>query len=142
MESYLLVQKLKLNATIPTKGSTLAAGYDLYAAEEVIVPANDRRVIGTGIAVTVPTGHYGRIAPRSGLAAKFGLDILGGVIDCDYTGEVKVLLQNHGSNEHCVVVGDRIAQLIIEHISSPEIKEVGNLEETIRGQSGFGSTGK
>ena len=139
---YLLVQKLKREAILPTKGSAMAAGYDLHAAEEVVVYADGRRVIGTGIAVTVPTGHYGRIAPRSGLAVRYGLDILGGVIDSDYTGEVKVLLQNHGKSEIRVLVGDRIAQLIIEKISFLEIKEVDNLEKTIRGQGGFGSTGK
>lgn len=138
----LLIKRLTEKAKIPTKGSACAAGYDLYAAENATVPAKSRQLIGTGLAMTVPEGHYGRIAPRSGLAVKHGIDVGAGVIDKGFTGEVKVLLMNHGNNDLLVQEGNRIAQLIIEKISLPQIKEVDELEETARGNGGFGSTGR
>lgn len=139
---HLLVKRLTDRAKIPTKGSAFAAGYDLYAAENATIPAKGRQLIGTGLAMTVPEEHYGRIAPRSGLAVKHGIDVGAGVIDCDFCGEIKVLLMNHGNNDLLVQEGDRIAQLIIEKISLPEITEVDELEDTARGNGGFGSTGR
>lgn len=140
--AHLLVKRQTDKAKIPTKGSLLAAGYDLYAAEEATVLVNGRRLIGTGLAMTVPEGHYGRIAPRSGLAVKHGISVGAGCIDRDFSGQIKVLLMNHGDSDFLVQEGDRIAQLIIEKISSPEIKEVDELEQTARGDGGFGSTGR
>jgi dUTP pyrophosphatase len=99
-------------------------------------------MIKTDIAIQVPKGHYGRVAPRSSLAWKDFVDVGAGVIDEDYRGEVKVVLYNHGESLFHVKMGDRIAQLIIEKISYPEVKEVETLEETERGSGGFGSTGK
>ena len=138
----LLVKRLTCKAQIPTRGSAFAAGCDIYAAENATVPAKGRQLIGTGLVMTIPEGHYGRLAPRSGLAVKHGIDVGAGVIDEDFRSEVKVLLMNHGANDFLVLEGDRIAQLVIEKISSPEIKEVNELEKTARNDGGFGSTGR
>jgi dUTP pyrophosphatase len=98
-------------------------------------------VVSTGIAVKVPEGTYGRIAPRSGLAVKHGLHIGAGVIDTDYTGEVKVVIFNHNSKKYIIKPGFRIAQLILEQCVTPEVVEVDDLDATDRGSNGFGSTG-
>jgi len=98
-------------------------------------------MVDTDLAIAVPVGTYGRVAPRSGLAAKFFIDTGAGVIDADYRGMVKVLLFNHADMDYQVKEGDRIAQLIIEKIYTPEILEVEELEASVRGAGGFGSTG-
>ena len=138
----LLVKKITLEARIPTKGSQRAAGHDLYAKEAKIIPAKGQAIIGTGIAVGLPPGTYGRIAPRSGLAAKHALAINAGVIDADYTGEVKVILANLSDQDYEVHKGDKIAQLIVEIILSEEIVLAQDLEDTKRGTKGFGSSDK
>ncbi|GEM12793.1 DUTPase Dut [Rhodotorula toruloides] len=136
-----LVQRLSDSAKVPTRGSALAAGYDLYSAEDKTVPAQGKALISTGIAIAVPEGTYGRVAPRSGLASKHMIDTGAGVIDADYRGEVKVLLFNHAREDFQISTGDRIAQLILERIVTPEPLEVASLTETARGAGGFGSTG-
>lgn len=135
------IQLLTPEATIPTRGSEKAAGLDLHSSEDCIIEPRERRLVSTGIAVAVPTNSYGRVAPRSGLAVKHGIDVLAGVVDEDYRGEVKVALINLGSEPFVVNRGDRIAQLVIESISRPVIEVVESLEETVRGAGGFGSTG-
>lgn len=139
----LLVQKHADHpaAKLPTRGSAAAAGYDLYASEKVVLPRGGRKVVQTGICLAIPTGHYGRVAPRSGLASKHGIDVGAGVIDEDYRGLLGVLLFNLGDADFTIEQGDRIAQLIIEKISTPEVEEVKDLTETVRGAGGFGSTG-
>ncbi len=89
----------------------------------------------------MPAGHYGRIAPRSGLAVKHGLDCLAGVVDCDFRGEVRVVLMNHSANSYTVTRGDRIAQLIVEACAMPAVVDVAALDGTERGAAGFGSSG-
>ncbi|KJA24596.1 hypothetical protein HYPSUDRAFT_53662 [Hypholoma sublateritium FD-334 SS-4] len=137
----LLVKRLSEKATIPTRGSALAAGYDLYSAEKKLIPAHGKALVDTQLSIAVPHGTYGRVAPRSGLASKFMIDTGAGVIDADYRGVVFVLLYNLSDKDFQVEQGDRIAQLILERIYTPEILEVDDLEETIRGAGGFGSTG-
>merc|ERR1711939_411702 len=137
-----LVQKLKPNAQIPKRGSDRAAGYDLFSAAEAVVPARGKALISTGLCIAVPEGTYGRVAPRSGLASKFMIDVGAGVIDADYRGEVRVLLFNLSDSDYKVTEGDRIAQLILERIVTPDAVEVESLTETLRGAGGFGSTGK
>ena len=110
------VQKLKVDAKLPNKGPAKAAGHDLFAHEEARIPANGQKTIGTGIAIGLPDGTYGRIAPRSGLAVKYRLHVMAGVIDADYTEEVRVVLANHGNQEYSILKGDKITQLIIERI--------------------------
>ncbi|GAA5934272.1 hypothetical protein JCM10213_003748 [Rhodosporidiobolus nylandii] len=139
--SSFLVQRLSEAAKLPVRGSALAAGYDLSSAEAKTVPAQGKALISTGLAIAVPEGTYGRIAPRSGLASKHMIDTGAGVIDADYRGEVKVLLFNHAKEDFQVNAGDRIAQLILERIVTPEPQEVASLGDTVRGAGGFGSTG-
>jgi dUTP pyrophosphatase len=97
--------------------------------------------VDLGLAVAVPIGTYGRIAPRSGISLKNGIDVGAGVVDAGYRDGVKVLLFNHSDSDFVVSVGDRIAQLILECIMTPEVKVVDELDDTDRGANGFGSTG-
>lgn len=146
--TYQIPTKLLTNtATLPTYGSEEAAGMDLCVdLEEVgktaaLLPG-ERRLFKTGISVALPARFYGRIAPRSGLAYKHGIDVMAGVIDSDYRGPVGVILINHGNDMFDITHGDRIAQMIITpyHTAMPELVE--ELPDTERGAGGFGSTGK
>jgi len=137
----LLIKRLSDKARLPTRGSPLAAGYDLYSAEKTVIVARGKALVDTQLSIAVPVGTYGRVAPRSGLASKHMIDTGAGVIDADYRGPVFVLLFNHSEKDFQVEEGDRIAQLIIERISNPEVFEVDDLDETLRGSGGFGSTG-
>lgn len=132
------------NATLPTRGSVLSAGYDIYSSEEAVIPAQGQGLVGTDISVAVPIGTYGRVAPRSGLAVKNGISTGAGVIDADYRGEVKVVLFNHAQKDFTIQKGDRIAQLVLEKIVMADIKQITaeELDITARGEGGFGSTGK
>ncbi|KAF2270378.1 dUTP diphosphatase [Lojkania enalia] len=140
-QQQLQVQLLSDLAKAPTKGSAFAAGHDLYSARDVVIPARGRARVDTDISIAVPAGTYGRVAPRSGLAAKHGIDTMAGVIDADYRGQVGVILANLSDTDFDVKVGDRIAQLIVEKIVMPEVLVVEKLEESVRGAGGFGSTG-
>ncbi|KDQ29052.1 hypothetical protein PLEOSDRAFT_1103085 [Pleurotus ostreatus PC15] len=141
----LLVKRHSEKARLPTRGSALAAGYDLYRhavrAEKKTIPAHGKALIDTQISIAVPVGTYGRVAPRSGLASKFMIDTGAGVIDADYRGIVFVLLFNLSDKDFEVQEGDRVAQLILERVYTPDVMEVQDLEETLRGAGGFGSTG-
>lgn len=127
-------------AVLPTRGSAEAAGLDLYSIEDVEIAAGARAAVKTGIAVRIPIGYYGRVAPRSGLAVKFGIDVLAGVIDADYRGQLICALINHGADNYKIKAGQRIAQLIIEAIITSRPEWAEELEATMRGASGFGST--
>ena len=136
------VKKLSENATIPTQGTKFAAGYDLYAAEDEVVFCGTRKLIKTNISMEITPGYYGRIAPRSGLAYKSGIDVLAGVIDSDYRGDIGVILYNTDKNIDFVVKkGDRIAQIIFEACYSATLNTVENLDNTLRQSGGYGSTG-
>jgi dUTP pyrophosphatase len=155
--SVIEVKKLFDNAVIPTRGSRLAAGLDLYAHSYALIkdgkpqetltlgvlsiPANSRCLIKTGISVCIPPNCYGRVAPRSSLAMK-GIDVAAGVVDEDYRGEVGVILVNQNSEPYIVIKGDRIAQLICERIVYVQPKLVEIISTTRRGENGFGSTGQ
>ena len=137
------IKKLTNDAIMPTRGSDGAVGYDLYSTEDTVVPCQaGRALVGTGISVVLPSGVYGRVAPRSGLAVKHCINVGAGVIDPDYTGEIKVVLFNHGENDFEIKRGDRIAQLVLERCETPPVKEIEIIEETARGSGGFGSTGQ
>lgn len=163
---HLLIKKLSDKAKLPTRGSAFAAGYDLYASKETTIPARGKGLVDTDLSMAVPAGTCsspptplplpqqpqsdflltpvridGRIAPRSGLAAKNFIDTGAGVIDADYRGQVKVLLFNHSDVDFEIKEHDRIAQLVLERIYTPEVMEVAELEESVRGEGGFGSTG-
>ncbi|KAL2651623.1 hypothetical protein R1flu_019751 [Riccia fluitans] len=137
----LRVKKLAPEAILPSRGSALAAGYDLSSAHDSTVPARGKALIKTELSIAVPEGTYGRVAPRSGIAWKNSIDVGAGVIDADYRGPLGVILFNHSDVDFPIKAGDRIAQLILERIITPEVMEVDDLDSTIRGEGGFGSTG-
>lgn len=135
-------KKLREDAYTPTKGHTFDAGWDLRAIDYSVVVQGQRTLIKTGIALDIPQGHVGLIWPRSGLANEWGLDILGGVIDSGYHGEVGVLVINHGEYVKQIKPGDKIAQLVLqEHLLCQmiEVEEFPGVSS--RGDKGFGSTG-
>ena len=134
--------KLSSRAKIPKKANSSDAGFDLYALNNGCIAPKMRLAIETGLAVAIPRGWYGRVAPRSGLAHNFGIDVLAGVIDSSYRGEIKVILINHGTGDFSFEAGDRIAQLVLEKCGEWQIQEVESLDQTVRGEGGFGSTGK
>ncbi|KAL1534873.1 dUTP diphosphatase [Salvia divinorum] len=138
---FLRVKRLSEKAVLPSRGSPLSAGYDLSSAVETKVLARGKALVPTDLSVAVPEGTYARIAPRSGLAWKHSIDVGTGVVDADYQGPVGVILFNHSDVDFEVKAGDRIAQLIIEQIVTPEVAEVDDLDSTARGSGGFGSTG-
>jgi len=142
----LQVKRLVQHAIVPTRGSAGAVGYDLYSVEDCSIQHGGRLLVGTGIAVVLPVSRdqdviYGRIAPRSGLTVKRGIHVGAGVIDPDYTGEIKVALFNLGDAPFEIKKGDRIAQLILERCETPYVREITEISETERGDGGFGSTG-
>jgi len=134
------VKKLSAEARVPMKGTARAAGHDLYANDGTDLPARGQAVVGTRIAIGLPHNTYGPIAPRSSLAVQHRLTTNAGVIDSDDRGEVKVVLANLGDQPYRVEKGDRIAQLIIEKIDNRELQEVTQLDNTERGEQGFGSS--
>ena len=136
------VKKLTYDSILPTRGSSGSVGYDLYSNMDCVIHASERGLVSTGITVVLPPGVYGRVAPRSGLAVKYGIQVGAGVIDPDYTGEVKVVLFNHGDKDFEVKKGDRIAQLVLEKCDTPPSEEISIVEDTDRGSGGFGSTGQ
>ena len=133
--------KLSSNAITPSLATPFAAGYDLFSAQTIIVPAKGKQLISTDIAIQLPNNCYGRIAPRSGLSWEHFIDVGAGVIDADYRGNIKVLLFNFGEKDYQVNQGDRIAQLIITKVERFPFTEV-TLDPTDRNRKGFGSTGK
>jgi dUTP pyrophosphatase len=141
MFERLLFKRLHPEAKLPARGSAGAAGLDLCAVERVTIPAGARAAVRTGLAVEIPPGFYGRVAPRSGLAVRHGIDVLAGVVDADYRGEILCALVNHGAEPFEVEPGARVAQLVVEAIATPEPVWAEDLAETERGAGGFGSTG-
>lgn len=140
------VCKLQENAILPTYGSPMAAGADLYAlpGKEITVAPGETVFFSTGIAVAIPEGYVGLIYARSGLSCKSDLAPANkvGVIDADYRGEIRVALHNHGASTRVVAGGDRIAQLVIAPVLQAEFLLCDTLDDTARGAGGFGSTGK
>jgi dUTP pyrophosphatase len=143
----------------PFQANESDAGYDLFSTEYITIEPFQRRLVSTGISIEIPQGFYGRIAPRSGLACKKGIDVMAGVIDSGYRGEIKVLLINlnfegynlkpnafeamfGSANKIDIKPGDRIAQLIIEKCYKVDWKKMKTLENSERGQGGFGSSGE
>nr|WHA35559.1 putative deoxyuridine 5'-triphosphate nucleotidohydrolase [Micropterus salmoides ranavirus] len=139
--SLLLYTKLSKDASDLTKGSELAAGYDLCSAHNMCIPPGKNGLVMTDLAISVPDGTYGRIAPRSGLAVKHRIGVGAGVVDADYRGNVGIVLFNFGQEDFLVRKGDRVAQLICEKIEYPVCVRVRELTETARAEAGFGSTG-
>lgn len=135
------ILKCHEHAMLPKRGSQYSAGSDLYSVLDYVIEPKSRCLISTGLKFQFPNNVYARIAPRSGLALKNGIDVMAGVIDPDYTGEVKVLLFNSSDIQFEIKRGDRIAQVIFESFRYPEFTEVESLDDTNRSSGGFGSTG-
>lgn len=141
------IKKLNENAVIPTYGSEFAAGADLYACtngETVVIESGETKLIKTGLAMEIPEGYAGLIYARSGIANKRGLAPSNkvGVVDSDYRGEIMVSLHNHSNETQSIADGERIAQMVITPFLKVEYNEVEEISETVRGEGGFGSTGK
>ena len=146
--SMVQIKKLRGNAVLPVRGSAFAAGYDLCAClegdETVIIPPHHTVKIGTGLAFALPEGTFGAVFARSGLASKQDLRPANcvGVVDSDYRGECFVALHNDSNEERTVRHGDRVAQLVLLPFLPMEFEQVDTLPETVRGEGGFGSTGR
>ena len=140
------IKKLSENAVLPTYGSPYSAGADLYALveEETVIMPHETKLIRTGLAMEIPEGYAGLIYARSGLASKRGLAPANkvGVVDADYRGEVMVALHNHTDKEQKIEAGERIAQLVIAPFLKADFEWTEELSATVRGEGGFGSTGK
>jgi dUTP pyrophosphatase len=141
LEAPLRVKLLSEKARVPKRASALAAGYDLCSSVDIVIPAGERKLVPTDLAVEIPVGTYGRVAPRSGLSAKHFIDVGAGVVDADYRGPLMILLFNFGKEDFQIKEGDRIAQLVLERIYTPDVVVVDELDDTERGANGFGSTG-
>ena len=128
---------------LPAYESAGAAGMDLRAAEDLTLKPGARHLVPTGLSIALPQGFEAQVRPRSGLAVKHGVTVLNapGTIDCDYRGEVKVPLINHGHDDFVITRGDRIAQMVIAPVTRANWTEVDTLDETARGAGGFGSSG-
>ena len=141
----ILVQRLDPDVPLPARAHPGDAGMDLHAAEDVVMKPGERASVGTGIAIAIPEGYAGFVVPRSGLAAKHGIGVVNapGLIDSGYRGEVRVLLVNLDQSDAFEVRrGERIAQLVIQHVEEATLREVGELPPSARGVGGFGSTGR
>ena len=140
------VKKLDERAVLPTYGSAFSAGADLYAVadEDIVIAPNETKLIHTGLAMEIPVGYAGLIYARSGLACKRGLAPANkvGVVDSDYRGEVMVALHNHSGVEQRIAPKERIAQLVVAPFLKASFEETEELNETVRGEGGFGSTGR
>lgn len=130
---------------LPEYETPLAAGMDIRAALDapVIIKPGERALVGTGLQMAIPKGYEAQIRPRSGLAIKHGITMLNapGTIDADYRGEIKVIVINHGQEDFVVKYGDRIAQMVIAPVHQFPVEEANDLDDTERGEGGFGSTG-
>ena len=133
--------KLDPGAKMPTRAHPNDAGLDIYAAEDAIIRAGSYAVIETGVHIEIPRGYVGMMTSKSGLMSSHALTCRG-TIDADYTGSIKAVIFNHGSQIFSVHAGDKITQLVIGPIITPELELVDELPETERGAAGFGSTGR
>ncbi len=138
---HLQVKKIVPEAKLPTRAKEGDAGLDLYSVESCVVEPMGRRAVRTGIALEIPMGYVGLVWDKSGLAAKGGIKTMGGVIDSGYRGEIQVILANLGDGTHVIAAGDKIAQLLIQHVELLPVEEVSDLADSERGADGFGSTG-
>lgn len=146
LQANIKIKKQKKEAILPTYGTEYAAGADLYACieEDIVIPAKKMVMIPTGLSMEIPVGYVGLIYARSGLASKKGLAPANkvGVIDADYRGEIMVALLNHSDQEAIIGPKERIAQIVITPFLTANYIEVETLEDTNRGEGGFGSTGQ
>ena len=135
------ILRVSADAVLPTRAHASDAGLDLYGLEDVLLIPNEGKMARTGIAMAIPAGYVGLVADRSSLA-KRGVKTAGGVIDAGYRGEIHIVLRNLTSESIHLKRGERIAQLLIIPVATPAVREVTSLDETDRGEKGFGSSGK
>ncbi len=137
------IKKIKENAIIPSYAHEDDAGVDLYSTEDYVLNPGQRVLVSTGIRIAIPLGYEGQTRPKSGLALNYGISICNspGTIDSGYRGEVRVIVINHGNEEFKIIKGMKIAQMIFNKVEKAEFEEVEELDDTKRGESGFGSTG-
>ena len=140
------VKQLRPDAKIPQYMTEMAAGMDICAAieEDLILSHGERALVPSGLAFSIPEGYEIQVRPRSGLAIKHGIALVNspGTIDADYRGEVSIIMINHGKEDFIIRSGERIAQLVVAPVSQATIEVVSELNETARGQGGFGHTGQ
>ena len=141
-----LIKKLDKKVKLPEYKTTGSSGLDLTAfiEKKIVIKPGENALVPTGISIAIPEDTEVQIRPRSGLAAKNNISVLNtpGTIDSDYRGEIKVIIHNHGNRNFIINNGDRIAQMILCPVVKMKLEEANDLPKTIRGQSGFGSTGK
>jgi len=137
------IKKIKENAIIPSYAHEDDAGVDLYSTEDYVLNPSQRVLVSTGIRIAIPLGYEGQTRPKSGLALNYGISICNspGTIDSGYRGEVRVIVINHGNEEFKIIKGMKIAQMIFNKVEKAEFEEVEELDDTKRGEGGFGSTG-
>lgn len=138
----LKIKKLAADAILPKYANPYDAGMDLYALETVTLQPNERQSISTGIAMAIPPGYVGLIWDKSGIAGKHGLKTMAGVIDAGYRGEIKIVVHNFSSQSYTFEKGTKVAQMLIQAVEQKQIVEVEELDDTTRGEGGFGSTGE
>lgn len=140
----LKIKRINKDMPLPIYKTEGSAGMDLRSTENAVIKSGKSVIVSSGISISVPRGYEAQVRPRSGLAAKHMVTVLNtpGTIDSDYRGEIKIILMNHGENDFAINKGDRIAQLVLNQIITANLVEVEELDETTRGDGGFGSTGK
>ncbi len=136
------IKRLHSDAQLPKYGRSGDAGMDIHAYETVILQPGERRIVSTAIALAIPEGTVGLVWDRSGMAAKHGIKTMAGVLDNTYRGELKIVLLNTHDEPYEVRKGDRIAQLLVQPVHTAEILDVDELDDTVRGDGGFGSSGR
>lgn len=135
------VKKLHKDARLPEYAHTTDAGMDFFALEDTVVPTQGHVMVPTGIAMTIPDGYAGLVWPKSGLAVKYGIVTLAGVIDSGYRGEIRIVIASTLGKEYVIHAGDKVAQMLIQKVTHPKLIESDVLDDTLRGEGGFGSTG-
>ncbi len=136
------IKKLDVEAKLPAYAHSDDAGMDIFALEEMTIKTGERGRIKTGLAFEIPDGFVGLVWDKSGLASNHGLKTMAGVVDSGYRGELQVVIINLSSEDYVIKKNDKVAQMLIQKIEQPEIKEVSELSDSVRGEGGFGSTGK
>jgi dUTP pyrophosphatase len=138
---HVRIQKLDLNATIPSYAHPGDAGMDIYSNEDATIAPGERSAVKTGIAMAVPEGYVALVWDKSGRALKEGLTTMAGVVDSGYRGEVMIVMLNTSTSDAEIKKGQKLAQILVQPVASPELVEVESLDESSRGTGGFGSTG-
>jgi dUTP pyrophosphatase len=138
------IKKIKESAILPKYAHEGDAGVDLYSTEEYALKPGERTLVSTGISIAIPLGYEAQVRPKSGLALKHGISIVNtpGTIDAGYRGEIGVIIINHGQEDYTIEKGKKVAQMVFNKIEAVNFEEVEDLDDTTRGEGGFGSTGQ